>query len=63
VIIGHVLWGPGFTFYYKNGTFNLINPTAADMLETFARGIAANGVIVGNETINSVATGFLAACQ
>jgi len=62
VIIGYVPWGPGFTFYYKNGRFNLITDAAADDAETFASGIAANGVITGNEGINYVPNGFIAAC-
>jgi hypothetical protein len=63
VIIGYVPWTPTISFLYQNGAFQPFEDLAADTGVAIPYGIAANGLITGNESINSAWNGFIATCK
>jgi hypothetical protein len=63
VALGNWNWRVNVPFLYDHGVYKDVDDPAADFGNTVVRGMSSNGLIVGDETINSVRNEFIATCQ
>lgn len=64
-IVGISSWEAGFSFIVDGSTFSMLSDPGSDdgPFTTFGYGVAANGLVVGNGTVQNAWNGFIASCQ